>query len=207
VPEASRDTSSGTLAQNMASMRFLIIFLIWSVNCIASDATPEASSKIKSYTGGWGKGSGSSSSGSQLPSRLDGLTSDQLKKTADLAKPVEVSILAVGRSVEGIEEIKDRIIDVRVTNPNPYTIFFRGRQYKDNKTIKPGWNKLENGVWKLAGWDWCGTHVRDWEIEPNGTIDLMLSLHPELKEQQILGKFFKADEPSIQSECVLFETK
>lgn len=191
----------------MASMRFLIIFLIWSVNCIASDPTPQASPKIKSYTGGWGKCSGSSSSSSQLPSRLNGFTSDQPKKTADLAKPVEVSILAVGKSVEGIQDIKVRIIEVRVTNPNPYTIFFRGRQYKDYKTIKPGWNKLENGVWKLAGWDWCGTHVRDWEIEPEETINLMIYLHPELNEQQILGKFFKADEPFIQSECVLYETK
>lgn len=188
----------------MASMRFMFILLVGCLNCIASDPTPEPSPKIKSYTGGWGKGSASASLSA---SRLDGLTPDQLKKTSDLAKPVEVSILGVGRSVEGIEEIKDRIIDVRVTNPNPYKIFFRGRQYKDNKTIKPGWNKLENGVWKLAGWDWCGTHVRDWEIEPNGTINLMLYLHPELREQQILGTFYKADEPSIQSEIVLFEKK
>ena len=185
-------------------MRFMFILLVGCLNCIASDPTPEPSPKIKSYTGGWGKSSGSAS---RPASRLDGLNPEQLKKTADLAKPVEVSILAVGRSVEGIEEIKNRIIDVRVTNPNPYTIFFRGRQYKENRTIKPGWNKLENGVWKLAGWDWCGTHVRDWEIEPNGTINLMLYLHPELKKQQILGRFFKADDPSIQSDCVLYESK
>jgi hypothetical protein len=188
----------------MASMRFMFILLVGCLNCVASDPTPEPPLKIRSYTGGWGKDSGSAS----MPtSRLDGLAPDQPKKTADLDKPVEASILAIGRSVEGIEEIKDRIIDVRVTNPNPYTIFFRGRQYKNNKTIMPGWNKLENGVWKPAGWDWCGTHVRDWEIEPNGMIKLMLYLHPELKAQQILGRFFKADEPSIQSDCVLYETK
>jgi hypothetical protein len=183
--------------------RFLICLLLGSMSGVTAEPTPESSSKVQPIKGVWGRGSGSSNS--QPKSRLDGYTSNELKQTADLAKPVEVSLLSVGRTVEGLEEIKDRIIDVRVTNPNPYTIFFRGRQYKDNKTIKPGWNKLENGVWKLAGWDWCGTHVRDWEIEPNGTVDLMLYLHPKLKKQQILGRFFKADEPSIQSECVLYE--
>jgi hypothetical protein len=175
------------------------------MSCVALEPTPEPSPSVQPVKGAWGRGSGSSS---PPRSRLDGYPPSELKQTADLAKPVEVSLLSVGRTVEGLEEIKDRIIDVRVTNPNPYTIFFRGRQYKDNKTITPGWNKLEHGVWALAGWDdFCGTHVRDWEIEPNGTVDLMLYLHPTLKKQQILGRFFKADEPSIQSECVLYETK
>jgi len=188
----------------MPLFRLLILFFASGLPCVATEPTPEPSPKIQVFTGAWGKGVGTSS---RPTSRLDGLTPDQLKKTGDLAQPVTVKILSTGRTVEGLEEIKDRIIDVRITNPNPYMIFFRGRQYKDNKTIKLGWNKLENGEWKLAGWDWCGTGVRDWEIEPKGTIDLMLYLHPEIKEQQILGKFFKADEPSIQSDCLLYEKK
>jgi hypothetical protein len=204
MPEASGDSSSGTLAKNMTRIRFLILFVASVFSCVAAEPEPAPSPKIKAFTGGWGKGQGTSS---HAPSRLDALTPDQFKKTSDLAHPLKVTILSTGRTVEGIETIKDRIVDVRITNPNPYTIFFRGRQYKDNKTIKPGWNKLENGVWKLAGWDSCGTGVRDWDIEPNGTMDLMLYLHPDLKEQQILGIFFKADEPSIQSEIVLYEKR
>lgn len=169
----------------------------------ASDEQP----KIKSYTGGWGKDSGSSVSASRLQSRLDAFTPDQLKKTADLAKPVEASFVAVGRSVEGLEILKDRLVEVRVTNPNPYKAIFRGREYRTNVIISPIYKTLEDGTWKVAGADMCGTGVRDWEIEPNGTVDLMLYLHPTLNKQQVLGKFFKADEPSIQSECVLYETK
>lgn len=188
----------------MSPLRFLILFLAGNLLCAAAEPDPGPSPKTQALTGGWGKSYGT---GSRPASRLDGLTPDQFKKTSDLAQPVTVTTLSTGRTVEGIEEIKERIIDVRITNPNSYAIFFRGRQYKDNKTIKSGWNKLENGVWKLAGWDWCGTGVRDWEIEPNGTMDLMLYLHPELKEQQILGTFFKADEPSVQFETVLYEKR
>lgn len=188
----------------MTLFRFLILILASGVSCVAADPDPTPSPQIQAFTGGWPKGYGT---GSRPTSRLDGLSPDQFKKASDLEQPVTVTTISTGRTVEGLEEIKDRIVDVRITNPNPYTIFFRGRQYKDNKTIKPGWNKLENGVWKLAGWDWCGTGVRDWEIEPNGTVDLMLYLHPELKEQQILGIFFKADEPCIQSETVLYEKR
>ena len=137
--------------------------------------------------------------------RLHDFSANALKKSADLDFPVRVEVLSLRRCVDGLEDIKERIIDVLITNPNPYPVFFQGRQYKENKTIKPGWNKLADGRWTLAGWDCCGTHVRDWDVGPGGSIDLMLYLHPELKEQQILGRFYKIDKPSVQSDCLLYE--
>lgn len=95
-------------------------------------------------------------------------------------------------------------MDVRITNPNPYALLFRGRQYKDSLTIVPQWNTLKNGVWTLT-MDFCGTGVRDYEVAPNATLDLMLYLHPEFKEQQILGRFYRIDKPSMQSDCLLYE--
>lgn len=139
-------------------------------------------------------------------SRLSELRLEDYKKSADLDVPVIVTVLSVGRVVKGLEEIQDRIVDVRVTNPNPYAIFFQGRQYRDNKTIKPVWGARKDGEWKIVGWDLCGTGVRDWEIEPHGSIDLMLYLHPNLKEQRIYGRFYRVDQPSTQSECVLYES-
>ena len=189
----------------MRLARILLLFAIGILLCKSGEPSPEPSPKIKDFTGGWGKASGSGSS--RRESKFDNFSQDELKKAADLDIPVAITILSLGRSVEGLENIKDRIIDVRITNPNPYPIFFQGRQYKDNKTIKPIWNKLEGAQWVLAGWNWCGTGVRDWDIEANGSIDVMLYLHPELKEQQILGRFYKADKPSIQSDCLLYEKK
>jgi len=139
-------------------------------------------------------------------SRLSELRPEDYKKSADLDVPVIVTVLSVGRVVKGLEEIQDRIVDVRVTNPNPYAIFFQGRQYRDNKTIKPGWGTRKDGEWKIVGWDLCGTGIRDWEIEPHGSIDLMLYLHPDLKEQRIYGRFYRVDQPSTQSECLLYES-
>jgi len=186
----------------MHPLRLLILVLASSLPCAAEEATSAPSSKIQTFTGGWGKGSGSSSGPT---SRLNELTLDQFKKTADLPQPVTVEILSKGRTVEGIEEIKERIVDIRITNPNPYTIFFQGRQYRDNKTIKPRWKKMEEGNWVDAGWDWCGTGVRDWDIEAKGSIEVMLYLHPELSDQQILGRFYRVDRPSMQSDCLLYE--
>lgn len=182
-----------------------MLLVIGILPCVSAESVPEQSSKIQTFTGGWGKASGSGSS--RRESKLDSFTPDDLKKTEELASPVTVTILSLGRSVEGLEEIKDRIIDVRIVNPNLYAVFFQGRQYKENTTIKPRWNTLKDGAWTLAGWDWCGTGVRDWDIEPNGSIDVMLYLHPELKEQQILGRFYRTDRPSIQSDCLLYERK
>lgn len=189
----------------MIPLRCLFLVAVLASCGMAAEPEPAPASKITSFTGGWGKGS--SAGRFREPSRLDGLTPDELKKTGDLAQPVAVTVLSTGRPVEGLLNIKDRIVDVRITNPNPYTIFFRGRQYRDNTTIKPIWNKLEDGAWKVAARDWCGTVVRDWEIAPGGTMDLLLTLHPELKEQQIVGLFYKAEKPSVQSECVLYEKR
>ena len=171
----------------------------------AIDPTISPPSKIKRFTGGWSKSTGPGFSLSE--SRLDKFTADELKKTAHLDVPVSVEVLGLGRVVEGLEDIKDRIVDVRITNPNPYPIFFQGRQYRENKTIKLGVNKLEDGKWIIAGRDLCGRGVRDWDIEPNGSIDVMLALDPNLKEQQMFGTFYKTEKPSIQSECVLYEKR
>lgn len=183
----------------------LLILASQAAISVASDATgtPEPS-KIRSFTGGWGKGTGHASS--QLGnSRLYDLPSDAFKKTAELDAPVRVEILEVGRIVEGLEGIKDRIIDVKITNPNPYPIFFQGRQYRDNSTIKPGWRTLRDGVWVDAAWDWCRRSTRDWDLEPNGSMKLMIYLHPQFKEQQIVGRFYRTDQPSVQSDCLLYE--
>ena len=162
--------------------------------------------EIKPYSQSWvKKGSGKGSSVSST--RLQKYSQEELKKTLELDKPVVVEILSVGGAVDSLESIKDRIIRVKITNPNPYAIFVQGRQYKDNKTIKEIWKTLKNGLWADAGWDWCGTGVRDWEISPSESIDVILTLHPDLKEQQILGRFFKQDKPSIQSDCLLYENK
>lgn len=181
--------------------RVFLIFVLGISPCISGEPSPET----KTFTDGWSQAFGSSASSSRHKSRLDHFSQDELKKSADLDFPVTITILSLGRTVEGLEDIKDRIIDIRITNPNSYSIFFQGRQYKDNKTIKPIWNKLKDGQWVLAGADWCGSGVRDWDIEANGSIDVMLYLHPELEEQQILGRFYKADQPSIQSNCLLYE--
>lgn len=186
----------------MNHARLLTVFLASGFSCIATEPSPTPSPEIQAFTAGWGKASGSSS---RSASRLDGLTSDQLKKTADLDIPVAVAILEKGRVVEGLEDISERIVDVRITNPNSYPIFFRGRQYMENKTIQPRWRSLKEGHWVDAGWDWCGTGVRDWDVEANGNIEVMLYLHPELSQQQILGRFYKTDRPSIQSDCLLYE--
>ena len=188
----------------MPPFRLLLLFFASGLSCVATEPTPEPSPKIQTFTGGWGKWAGT---GSRPTSRFDGLAPDQLKKTGNLAQPVTITILSTGRTVDGLEDIKDRIIDVRVTNLNPYSVLFRGRQYRGNTTIVPGWNKLENESWVLAGWDGCGTGVRDWEIKPNESVDLMLYLHPSLKEQQILGRFYRADKLSTQSDCLLYESK
>jgi len=150
-------------------------------------------------------GSGSSVGAQRVTSRLYKLKPEEYKKSADLDTPVAVTVLSVGRVVKGLEKIQDRIVDVRVTNPNPYAIFFQGRQYLDNKTIKPVWGALKDGEWKIVGWDWCGTGIRDWEIEPHGSIDLMLYLNPDLQEQRIYGWFYRVDQPSVQSEYLLYE--
>lgn len=150
-------------------------------------------------------GSGSSVGAQRVTSRLYKLKPEEYKKSADLDAPVAVTILSTGRLVKGLEKIQDRIVDVRVTNPNPYAIFFQGRQYLDNKTIKPVWGALKDGEWKIVGWDWCGTGIRDWEIEPHGSIDLMLYLHPDLPEQRIYGRFYRVSQPSVQSEYLLYE--
>lgn len=185
----------------MLFTRVFLFFVLGISPCISGEPSPET----KTFTDGWSQAFGSSASSSRTKSKLDYFSQDELKKSADLDFPVTITILSLGRTVEGLEDIKDRIIDVRITNPNAYSIFFQGRQYKDNKTIKPIWNKLEDGQWVLAGADWCGSGVRDWDIEANGSMDVMLYLHPELEEQQILGRFYKADKPSIQSNCLLYE--
>jgi hypothetical protein len=68
-----------------------------------------------------------------------------------------------------------------------------------------GWNVRKDKAWILAGWDLCGTRVRDWEIGPNESVDLLIHLAPEFKEQQILGRFYRAGQPSVQSDCLLYE--
>lgn len=186
----------------MRPVRFLILVFAGGLSGVAAEPTADPSSNTQTFVGGWGKGYGT---GSGPTSRLDGLTADQLKKTADLDQPVMVTIRSVGRTIESLGESKVRIIDVRITNPNPYAIFFQGRQYLDNKTIRPGWGTLKNGEWKIIGWDWCGTGIRDWEIEPRGSIDVMLCLHPDLEKQRIYGLFHRVDRPSTQSECLLYE--
>ena len=179
--------------------------VIGVVPCLSSEPIAKSKDGIQPVTGSWG--SGSSRGSSRRESRLDSMSQDDLAKTTDLEFPVAVTILEKGRAVDGLEDISDRIVDVRITNPNSYPIFFQGRQYKENKTIKPRWRTLEEGHWVDAGWDWCGTGVRDWDIEANGSIEVMLYLHPELTQQQILGRFYKADRASIQSDCLLYEKK
>ncbi len=162
-----------------------------------SEFNLNASSTSIRRKGGSGKGPGSGTS------KLADLSI--LKKDAELDAPVAVRIVSLGRKVEGLESIKERIVDVKITNPNPYAVFFRGRQYRDNKTIKPRWNALKDGVWTEAGWDWCERGARDWIVEPGGEIEVMLYLHSELKEQQILGRFYRVDNSSVQSDCLLYE--
>lgn len=187
----------------MLPARILLLLTIGALPCLSAKPVPEPPPKIKTFK----SGEGSIAIASRCESRLDNFTPDDLKKTAELDISVTITILSISRSVEGLEEIKNRIIDVRIVNPNPYPVFFQGRQYKENKTIIPRWNTLKGDVWTLAGWDWCGTGVRDWDIEPNGSIDVMIYLHPELKQQQILGRFYRIDRPSTQSDCLLYEKK
>ena len=189
----------------MNSLRSFLFIVIGVVPCLSSEPIAKSKDGIQPVTGSWG--SGSSRGSSRRESRLDSMSQDDLAKTTDLEFPVAVTILEKGRAVDGLEDISDRIVDVRITNPNSYPIFFQGRQYKENKTIKPRWRTLEEGHWVDAGWDWCGTGVRDWDIEANGSIEVMLYLHPELTQQQILGRFYKADRASIQSDCLLYEKK
>ena len=189
----------------MNSLRSFLFIVIGVVPCLSSEPIAKSEDGIQPVTGSWG--SGSSRGSSRRESRLDSLSQDDLAKTTDLEVPVAVTILEKGRAVDGLEDISDRIVDVRITNPNSYPIFFQGRQYKENKTIKPRWRTLEEGHWVDAGWDWCGTGVRDWDIEANGSIEVMLYLHPKLTQQQILGRFYKADRASIQSDCLLYEKK
>ena len=189
----------------MNSLQSFLFIVIGVVPCLSSEPIAKSKDGIQPVTGSWG--SGSSRGSSRRESRLDSMSQDDLAKTTDLEFPVAVTILEKGRAVDGLEDISDRIVDVRITNPNSYPIFFQGRQYKENKTIKPRWRTLEEGHWVDAGWDWCGTGVRDWDIEANGSIEVMLYLHPELTQQQILGRFYKADRASIQSDCLLYEKK
>jgi len=205
MPKASEDRSLGTLANNMHLRRKVLILPFVAFLHASAEPGPTPSATIHSYTGGWSKATAAANSLSQ--SRLDKLSPSELNKYAELDSPVTVIVLSVGRLVQGLEDIKERIVDVRITNPNPYSIFFQGRQYRENKTIKPKLNKLKDGKWTLAGRDLCGRGVRDWVIEPNASIDVMLSLDPELKEQQLVGTFYRVDKPSIQSDCLLYEKK
>jgi len=144
----------------------------------------------------------------QPRSRLSDLSTEEFKKTADLDHPVTVEVLSTGRKVEGLTDIADRLVDVRITNPNPYGILFFGRQYRENKTVKLTWNTWKDGHWVRAGRDWCGTGVRDWVIPPGGSIDVLLTLASDLgSQQQLLSTFYRLDKPSVQSDCLLYEHK
>lgn len=204
-PKPSADSCNERCPREDGCVRIFWTFLfLGALSGIAAEPSPAP--KVKTYIGGWGKGSGSGTS-LAAPSKLDGLTPDQLKKKADLAKPLQVSLVGIGRKIAGLADISERVVDVRLTNPNPYPVFFRGRHYRDNTTINPTWSKWENGKWTPAGWDWCSRNTRDWEIAPGASLDVMFTLHPELTNQQVLGTFYKSDEPSVRSECVLYERK
>lgn len=138
-------------------------------------------------------------------SPLEGLSAED--KTSELDRPVTVEILGAGRKVEGLADVADRLVDVRITNPNPYRVFFFGRQYLDNKTATLTWNTWKDGQWVRAGRDWCGTGVRDWHVAPGASIDVLLWLSPNLGAQQLLSTFYRADKPSVRSDCLLYERK
>lgn len=141
-------------------------------------------------------------------SRLSDVSPEDLKKTAELDHPVTVEILSTARKVEGLTNIADRLVDVRITNPNPYALFFPGRRYLGNVTAKLTWKAWKDGQWVKAGSDWCGTGVQDWVIPPGASTDVLLWLAPNLgSQQQLLSTFYRLDKPSVQSDCLLYEHK
>jgi|GEM_PF-2956351 len=175
---------------------------------LADELTPEARAVVAMISGTPFEKKVVWSGSSRPPSRLDRLKPEERAQTAELDAPVTVELLGRGRSMEGLEDAADRIeiIDVRVTNPNPYPLFFRGRHYRDHKTIAARWNRREGDGWKRVGWDWCGTGIRDWDLPAGGSLDLMLIAHRQYGRQQILGMFYRADKPSVRSECLLYES-
>ena len=172
-----------------------------------SSETPDSSDQFPKFEKTWGKSKGFGGGHFREKSRLAGLTNTELNQTADLTQPVKVEILETGVILPGLEEVSDRLILVRLTNQNSYSIFFQGRRGKNYQTIKQRWNNFEHNKWELAGWDWCGTGVRDLDVGANEQIDVLLVLHPQLGKQQILGNFYKTGEISTQSEVLLYESK
>src|SRR5689334_6970469 len=80
-----------------------------------ADPTPAPAAKSPSKSdSGWGKVSGTPEP-RRSASRLANLAPELLKKTAELALPLTVEIVSVGRSVKGLETIRERIVDVRIT--------------------------------------------------------------------------------------------
>ncbi len=170
-------------------------------NLTGQESTPAETGKTRSFNSIY------SHRPSDPPkSRRDNFSEEEWKKTTELDRPVTVEILSTGRKIEGLAEAAERLVDVRITNPNPYGIFFFGRQYGENKTVTLTWNTWKDGHWVRAGRDWCGTGVRDWDIPAGGSIDVLLSLSPNLgPRQQLLSTFYRADKPSVQSDCLLYE--
>ena len=201
MPEASGYRSSGTLAKNMAPHRFIPVVVVISGFCHAyaapeSKSSPSPTPTIKSYTGGWGKGSSSSHDPVSI---LDSFKGKSIPENGNIEKPIQSVFLSRD----------DRFVKVKLTNPNAYNIVFRGRQYKEDTTIKQIIKTQENGEWKITGRDFCGTHVRDWSLPAGQSIDvlLVLGLGPAGKKEQVWALFYKEDDPTIRSECILFEEK
>ena len=124
-------------------------------------------------------------------------------RIAELAKPVTVEVI----SVEPHKDEKSDKINVKITNPNFYTVCFSSRGPWDAKTISQRSKTLKSGYWVDYGFDWCGTGIKEWEIRPGKSVHVTLCLDPKLTDQQILGRFYVKDEPRVQSDCLLYTRK
>lgn len=185
----------------MRPLRLIPAVIVISGICHV-DAAPDSSSSpsptptIKSFTRGWGKGTSTSHDPISI---LDSFKGKAIPENGHLEKPMQSVFLSRD----------DRLVKVKLTNPNQYNIVFRGRQYKGDPTIKQIIKTQEDGKWKMTGQDLCGTHVRDWSLAAGESTDvlLVLGLGPVGKKEQVWALFYKEEDPTIHSECLLFEEK
>ena len=185
----------------MAPLRFISAVIVFYGFCHAyaapeSSSSPSQTPAIKPYTVGWGTGSSSSHDPVSI---LDPFKGKTIPENGNIEKPIQSVFLSRD----------DRFVKVKLTNPNTYNIVFRGRQYKEDTTIKQIIKTQENGEWKITGRDMCGTHVRDWSLPAHKSIDVLLVLGPGPagNKEQVWAVFYKKDDPTIRSECMLFEEK
>lgn len=147
----------------------------------------------KIYGWGWGKGSSSS-----FPeSRLDAFKGKEFPQNGELSKAITSSFVSQD----------DRLVIVTIKNPNDYDVFFRGRQYQKYPTIRESWKTKKDGEWKVTARDFCGTGVRDKKLEAGKSMDILITLNFPEEKEQVWAWFYKESDPTIRSECLLFEEK